>query len=129
MPKSGSLFRPPPVRYTSAAAPVNTRNVITQPILVAAVAPAAPQVRSLALTTTAPAPITEPPPPPQVEVVREAPSPDYAWIPGHWQHRDDGQWIWIHGTWAITPRPEAIWVPGRWIHRIDSWVWIRGYWR
>ena len=67
------------------------------------------------------------PPPPHVEMVGEPPSPDQAWLPGHWVWRN--RWVWVAGRWAMVPRSEAVWVPGRWVQRDRGWVWIGGYWR
>ena len=71
--------------------------------------------------------ITASPPPPQVEVVGEAPGPEFVWMPGIWTWQ--GNWVWISGRWVLRPRPDARWVSGHWTEHRNGWVWVRGYWR
>jgi hypothetical protein len=72
--------------------------------------------------------VNEAPPPPHVEIVRNAPGPQYVWIPGFWEWKN--RWSWMNGHWEIEPHPGAVWVPGRWIRRSGGgWTWVRGYWR
>jgi len=71
--------------------------------------------------------VTQAPPPAQVEVIPEAPGPDYSWAPGYWSWQ--GSWIWIRGGWVTRPWHGALWVNGGWGRRGGRWVWRGGHWR
>lgn len=57
-----------------------------------------------------------------------APSSAHVWIAGHHARRD-GQWVWMHGHYAVPPRADDVWVPGHWVGHLRGYVWIGGGWR
>jgi len=67
------------------------------------------------------------PPPPKVELMADAPGPQYVWIDGYW-HWGWGQYAWVAGRWELPPRENAIWMPPRWETQGESLVLIHGYW-
>lgn len=68
------------------------------------------------------------PPPAVVETYGVAPGPEFVWIPGHHEWRDDA-WAWVAGSWEKPPREHAEWVRGRWEHERRGWYWVEGRWR
>jgi hypothetical protein len=71
-----------------------------------------------------------PPAPPaaQAETRPAAPSVSHVWIEGA-HTRDDGQWSWVAGHWAMPPRDDVVWVPGHWVPHLHGYAWIPGAWR
>jgi hypothetical protein len=68
------------------------------------------------------------PPAERVEVISNAPGPDYVWVKGHWGWRRD-DYEWIAGHWAVPERGFREWVPGRWEHDRSGWFYVEGRWR
>lgn len=56
----------------------------------------------------------------------DAPSPDYAWIPGCW--------VWLHGYYGWRPgywelmRPDSVWVPAYYVWTPRGYIFAGGYW-
>ncbi|MFZ5569380.1 MAG: YXWGXW repeat-containing protein [Thermodesulfobacteriota bacterium] len=69
-----------------------------------------------------------PEPPESVELGPNvnAPSPEYAWIPGCWLWKH-GRYVWRPGYWAKM-QPDWIWVPARYFWTPRGYVFIGGYW-
>jgi len=84
---------------------------------------AAPQAAVEGIET---APLPEPPPA-QIEIVPSSPGPDFVWVKGRYEWKE--QWIWVSGRWMIPPRLNAFWVVGHWEHHGGGTVWIPGHWR
>jgi len=55
--------------------------------------------------------VEQPPPVALVEFAPLSPSPQMAWIGGHYGHRNQ-QYIWIGGG-HVKPHARKVWVPGR----------------
>jgi WXXGXW repeat (2 copies) len=70
------------------------------------------------------------PPPPRVEVITQAPGPDYFWIGGRWNYVNS-RWVWINGRYDRHPHfhPGGGWEAGRWETRGNNSVWHEGHWR
>lgn len=58
----------------------------------------------------------------------EQPSPQHAWIPGHWRW-GQGAYVWIAGHWDIPPIPNATWVGPEWQQQGSGYVLREGYWQ
>jgi len=56
----------------------------------------------------------------------EAPSPDYAWVPGSWVWAR-GHYAWRPGYWAQM-RPDWIWVPAYYVWTPFGYIYAGGYW-
>ena len=69
-----------------------------------------------------------PEPPESVEVGpnSDAPSSDYAWIPGCWV-RSYGRYAWRPGYWAVM-QPDWIWVPAHYVWTPRGYIFVGGYW-
>ncbi len=69
-----------------------------------------------------------PEPPESVEVGpnTDAPSSDYAWIPGCWV-RSYGRYAWRPGYWAAM-QPDWIWVPAHYVWTPRGYIFAGGYW-
>ncbi len=69
-----------------------------------------------------------PEPPESVEVgpSSNAPSPDYAWIPGCWVWHQ-GRYAWRPGYWAVV-NPDWIWVPAHYTWTPRGYIFVGGYW-
>jgi hypothetical protein len=67
--------------------------------------------------------------PQQMIVAQPArPSPDYAWVDGHWTYRN-GRYEWINGQWEKPPYARANWVPPYSESRNDgSFLFYEGRW-
>ena len=68
------------------------------------------------------------PPAAQSEERPRAPSAAHVWIAGH-HTRQDSQWVWVKGHYAVPPRADDVWVPGHWVGHLRGYVWIEGGWR
>jgi hypothetical protein len=71
-----------------------------------------------------------PPAVPQTKPEERTPAPSVAhvWIDGA-HTRQDGQWKWVGGHWAVPPRDDVVWVPGHWVPHLHGYAWIPGAWR
>ena len=69
-----------------------------------------------------------PEPPESVEVgpSSNAPSPDYAWIPGCWIWQY-GRYVWQPGYWAVV-HPDWIWIPAHYVWTPRGYIFVGGYW-
>jgi len=69
-----------------------------------------------------------PEPPESVEVGpnSDAPSSDYAWIPGCWVW-SYGRFAWRPGYWAAM-QPDWIWVPAHYVWTPRGYIFVGGYW-
>ena len=69
-----------------------------------------------------------PEPPESIEVgpSSNAPSADYAWIPGCWMWHV-GRYAWRPGYWAVV-KPDWIWVPDHYVWTPRGYIFISGYW-
>jgi len=56
----------------------------------------------------------------------EAPSPDYAWVPGNWVW-SHGYYAWRPGYWAQM-RPDWVWVPAYYMWTPFGYIYAGGYW-
>jgi hypothetical protein len=70
------------------------------------------------------------PPAPRVEVISQAPGPDYFWIGGRWNY-SGSRWVWLNGHFDRHPHfhPGGGWEAGHWEHRGGNSVWHEGHWR
>jgi hypothetical protein len=66
-------------------------------------------------------------PPPQQEIITEAPSPSYVWVPGQWGRTAD-DWTWQSGQWVQPPFSNAYWAPGYWRNSGGQFIWQSGHW-
>lgn len=71
---------------------------------------------------------SQPPPPPRPETISERPAPNFVWLPGYWDFRDN-QFRWVEGRWDVPPRPNVTWIGAHWEARGDRFVLVPGYWR
>ncbi len=70
-----------------------------------------------------------PPPAPLADPRAPAPSPDAAWIDGHWQWNGD-RYAWTPGGWAVPPgRPPWTWAPARFTRDDRGWTFHEPCWR
>ena len=64
----------------------------------------------------------------QAEQRPSAPSPAHVWIAGH-HTRENGNWVWVGGHYAMPPRTDVVWVSGHWVDHLHGYAWIPGAWR
>lgn len=55
------------------------------------------------------------------------PSPQHAWVPGHWRWHD-GAFVWEAGRWEIPPTPDVTWVPPQWEPQGRGYTLKDGHW-
>jgi hypothetical protein len=69
------------------------------------------------------------------------PGPDFFWMSGHYDRKDDAEgnpatdgpgWYWVAGRWE-RDRPNQIWIQGYWKptqdpEGKDCWEWVPAYW-
>jgi hypothetical protein len=126
---------------SAAAKPASTSG--TAPAPAAATTPSAVTSKQPAAPSTLPA---DPPPPPakkrkrgpvlieqrppplRLEIVPDAPTAEYTWVPGHWRHRD-GAWLWVPGEYRQRPHVGAVWIDGKWAPHGRGWTWVEGRWK
>lgn len=90
-------------------------------LLTAAASPAASPV--------GPAPILEQPLAPALnDQPGEAPSPQHAWVPGHWRWLE-GSYVWEAGRWELPPITNAVWHAPEWIRQTNGFVLREGFWQ
>jgi hypothetical protein len=77
-----------------------------------------------------PAPIVDKPLQPAVaqEVPEEQPSPQHAWVPGHWRWQE-GAYVWVSAHWELPPVPNASWVQPHWEAKGKGFVLVEGFWQ
>ena len=75
--------------------------------------------------------VEEAPPPPRIEVIPNAPGPEYIWVPGRWAWRvGPRRYAWLPGHYRVIRHPHHhAWVSGSWQHGPRGWFWVRGHWR
>jgi hypothetical protein len=95
------------------------------PLLSRAQAPGVPDAASVS-----PAPVLDKPLQPAVaqEVPEEQPSPQHAWVPGHWRWQE-GAYVWVSAHWELPPVTNAMWVQPRWETKGNGYVLVEGYWQ
>ncbi|MGE5715239.1 MAG: hypothetical protein ACM369_01200 [Acidobacteriota bacterium] len=73
--------------------------------------------------------VKEQPPPPKQEVVVEAtrPAPNYIWVAGAWEYRDNG-WVWVAGHWDMPPAAEVRWVAPEVVRGERGIEYVPGHW-
>jgi hypothetical protein len=57
----------------------------------------------------------------------EQPTPQHAWVPGHWRW-SEGAYVWESGHWEIPPMPNVSWVPPQWQQQGNGYILKEGYW-
>jgi hypothetical protein len=69
-----------------------------------------------------------PQPPQSVETgpTSNPPGPNYFWVPGNWQWRDN-RYLWQPGYWTAY-QSDWIWVPATYCWSPRGWVYVPGYW-
>lgn len=72
--------------------------------------------------------VAQPLPPGSNDMPDEQPSPQHAWIPGHW-HWGQGSYVWVSGHWEIPPVPYAVWVAPEWQRQGGGYALREGYWQ
>ncbi|MSU65846.1 MAG: hypothetical protein EXS38_07045 [Opitutus sp.] len=78
--------------------------------------------------TVSPAPIVDQPLTPAInDTPGEQPSPQHAWVPGHWRW-SEGAYVWEAGRWEMPPVPNLSWVPPQWLKQGNGYVLKEGYW-
>src|SRR4051812_15762496 len=78
--------------------------------------------------TVSPAPIVDKPLAPATnDVPGDQPSPQHAWVPGHWRW-NEGAYVWESGHWEIPPAPNVSWVAPQWQQQGNGYVLKDGYW-
>jgi hypothetical protein len=78
--------------------------------------------------SSAPNVVSQPLPPASNDAPDEQPSPQHAWVPGHW-HWGQGSYIWVAGHWEIPPMPYAVWVGPEWQRQGSGYELREGYWQ
>src|SRR5471030_2589322 len=75
------------------------------PALCRAQGPAMPDA-----STVSPAPVLDKPLQPAIaqEIPEEQPSPQHAWVPGHWRWQE-GSYVWVSAHWELPPVANAGW--------------------
>jgi hypothetical protein len=81
-----------------------------------------------ASATSAPNLVSQPLPPASNDAPDEQPSPQHAWVPGHW-HWGQGSYIWVAGHWEIPPMTYAVWVGPEWQQQASGYDLREGYWQ
>ena len=127
MSTSPVLFRPLQSAALSVAqlAGFGLALVLFAPAPSRAQAPAVPDAR-----TVSPAPALDKPLQPAVaqEIPEEQPSPQHAWVPGHWRWQE-GAYAWVSAHWELPPVANAVWVDPRWEAKGNGYVLVEGYWQ
>lgn len=79
--------------------------------------------------TVSPAAIVDRPLPPAVtqEVPEPQPTPQHAWLAGHWRWQE-GAYGWIAPHWELPPVANAVWIAPRWEKKANGYGLIEGYW-
>ena len=76
-----------------------------------------------------PAPVIDRPLPPAVapEIPEDQPSPEHAWVPGHWRWLE-GSYVWVAAHWELPPVANAVWIPPQWQAQGNGYVLTEGRW-
>jgi hypothetical protein len=78
---------------------------------------------------TSPAPMVDKPLTPAAnDTPGEQPTPQHAWVPGHWRWHE-GSYVWESGRWEIPPTPNVIWTQPVWQPQGRGYVLQEGYWQ
>lgn len=78
--------------------------------------------------TVAPAPIVDKPLTPAAnDTPGDQPTPQHAWIPGHWRW-SEGAYVWESGHWEIPPAPTVVWHAPEWRQQGSGYVLREGFW-
>src|SRR5688572_9537567 len=78
--------------------------------------------------TIPPAPVIDKPLTPATsDAPSEQPTPQHAWVPGHWRWHE-GAYVWESGRWEIPPAPNLVWNPPQWQQQANGYVLREGFW-
>src|SRR5258706_5315652 len=78
--------------------------------------------------TVPPAPIVDKPlNPVGNDIPGDQPTPQYAWVPGHWRW-SEGAYVWESGRWEIPPAPSLVWHAPEWQREANGYVLREGFW-
>jgi len=78
--------------------------------------------------SVSPAPIVDKPLTPAAnDTPGEQPTPQHAWIPGHWRW-SEGAYVWESGHWEIPPAPTVVWHAPEWRQQGSGYVLREGFW-
>ncbi len=76
----------------------------------------------------APAPLLDKPLTPATnDVPGEQPTPQHAWVPGHWRWFE-GAYVWESGRWEVPPAPNLFWHEPQWQQQGNGYVLRDGFW-
>ena len=84
---------------------------------------------SAEVSQVGPAPIVDKPMAPALADAPGAqPSPQHAWVPGHWRWLD-GAYVWEAGRWELPPVAGLAWVAPQWQQQGNGYVLKEGFWQ